>query len=216
MIMKHIKTFEGFVNEGYKSNVNEGEDTEGFIEALKAEVEKAGGYLHVDMQDPDVFALTKSYLSVDEIDTMFDSGKPVKDAIMFNLEDGLLDAEKSITAGVKKLGLNVNVKRLVQIYESAINEGVGDAIARDYEALIMSDVDFDDIYIGDDALDLLDKTLKSNKYGDNSKVYMTNKTFVEDSGKDWNALIQLIKSKNLKYDVIEDPEEGDAIVLFSR
>jgi hypothetical protein len=112
--MKHIKTFENFLSENHK--VNEGEDTEGFIEALKAEVEKAGGYLHVDMQDPDVFALTKSYLSVDEIDTMFDLGKPAKDAIMFNLEDGLLDAEKSITAGVKKLGLNVNVKRLVQIY----------------------------------------------------------------------------------------------------
>jgi len=97
-----------------------------------------------------------------------------------------------------------------------INEGAGDTIARDYEAQLVSDLDFDEIDLGDDALDTLDKTLKSNKYGDNSKVYMTNKTFVEDSGKDWNALIKLIKSKNLKYDVIEDPEEGDAIVLFSR
>jgi hypothetical protein len=114
--MKHIKTFEGFVNKANESKVNEGEDRESFVDALKGEVEKAGGYLHIDMQDPDVFALSKTYLNVDDIDKMFDSGKPVKDAIMFNIEDGILDAEKSIVAGVKKLGLNVNVKKLVQIW----------------------------------------------------------------------------------------------------
>lgn len=112
--MKHIKTFENFLSENHK--VNEGEDTEGFIEALKAEVEKAGGYLHVDPQDPDIFALTKANLSTGDLDSMFDLGKPAKDTFMTTVEDGLLDAEKKIADGAKKLGLNVNVKRLVQIY----------------------------------------------------------------------------------------------------
>jgi hypothetical protein len=97
-----------------------------------------------------------------------------------------------------------------------INEGAGDTIARDYDIFLVSDLDMDEIYLGDDALDLLDKTLKSNKYGDNSKVYMTNKHYIEDEGKDWNALVQSVKSKNIKYDVIEDDETSDAVILFAR
>ena len=112
--MKHIQTFENFLSENHK--VNEGEDTEGFIEALKGEVEKAGGYLYSDPDDSDIFALSKANLSTGDLDNMFDSGKPAKDAFMITVEDGLLDAEKTITDGAKKLGLNVNIKRLVQIY----------------------------------------------------------------------------------------------------
>lgn len=112
--MKHIKTFENFLSENRK--VNEGEDHEGFIEALKGEVEKAGGYLYSDPDDSDIFALSKANLSTGDLDNMFDSGKPAKDTFMTTIEDGILDAEKKITDGAKKLGLNVNIKRLVQIY----------------------------------------------------------------------------------------------------
>ena len=97
-----------------------------------------------------------------------------------------------------------------------INEGAGDTIARDYEAQLVSDLDFDEIDLGDDALDTLDKTLKSNKYGGNSKVYMTNKIFIEEEGKSWDSLVQAVKSKNIKHDLIEDPETSDAILLFAK
>lgn len=112
--MKHIKTFENFLNEN--ARVNEGEDREAFIEALKGEVEKAGGYLYSDPEDSEIFAISKSSLSTSDLDTMFDSGRPAKDTFMTTVEDGLLDAEKKIADGAKKLGINVNVKRLVQIY----------------------------------------------------------------------------------------------------
>jgi hypothetical protein len=101
-------------------------------------------------------------------------------------------------------------------YVTSVNEGAGDTIARDYDIFLVSDLDMDEIYLGDDALDTLDKTLKSKKYGDNNKVYITNKHYVEDEGKDWNALFKSFKSKNIKYDVIEDPETIDTILLFAR
>jgi hypothetical protein len=101
-------------------------------------------------------------------------------------------------------------------YVTSVNEGAGDTIARDYDIFLVSDLDMDEIYLGDDALDTLDKTLKSKKYGGNNKVYMTNKHYIEDEGKDWNALVQAVKSKNLTYDVIEDPETSDAILLFEK
>lgn len=93
-----------------------------------------------------------------------------------------------------------------------INEGAGDTIARDYEAILLSDVDFDDIYLSDDGVEWLDTTAKT--FGDNKKVYMTNKEFVEQEGKDWKTLLQLLKSKNVKHSVLDDDE--DSVVLFAR
>jgi hypothetical protein len=43
---------------------------------------------------------------------------------------------------------------------------------------------------------------------------MTNKEFVRDSGKDWDTLIQMLKSKNVKHEVFDDEE--DSVVLFER
>jgi hypothetical protein len=97
-----------------------------------------------------------------------------------------------------------------------INEGAGDVIAKDYAVFLVSELDLDGINLGDDAVDTLDKILKSNKYGGNSKVYMTNKIYVEDEGKSWDDLVKAVKSKNVKYDLIEDPETSDTILLFAR
>jgi hypothetical protein len=96
--------------------------------------------------------------------------------------------------------------------KTEINEGHSDTLARDYEANLMSDLDIDEIYLSDEGKDWLDKTAKT--YGDNKKVYMSNKTFIEGEGKDWNALIQLLKSKNIKHDILDDTE--DSIVLFAK
>ncbi len=98
------------------------------------------------------------------------------------------------------------------VNESVINEGAGDTIARDFEAELLSELDMDEIYLSDNGIDWLDKTAKA--YGDNKKVYMSNKSFVEGEGKDWNALLQLLKSKNIKHDVLDDEE--DSVVLFAR
>lgn len=93
-----------------------------------------------------------------------------------------------------------------------IYEGAGDALARDYEADLLSDVNTEDIYLSDDGVEWLDKTAKS--FGDNKKVYMINKEFVEQEGKDWKTLLQLLKSKNIKHAVLDDEE--DSVVLFAR
>lgn len=106
----------------------------------------------------------------------------------------------------------------IKTFEGFVNEGIlnesqADTIARDYEALLMSDVDFDDIYLSDDGIDWLDTTLKKN-FKSNATTYMTNKEFVRDSGKDWDTLIQMLKSKNVKHEVFDDEE--DSVVLFER
>ena len=212
--MKHIKTFEGFVNESYKSSVNESQDLEMFVNDLRKAVEQAGGYLYFDVESSEVGAVSKTQLNDTQIKTMFDSGKPVNGAYMFYMENGYIDnvSQKAIEKALKATGLTVDVKKLVKIHESVINEGAGDALARDYEADLLSDVNTEDIYLSDDGVEWLDKTAKS--FGDNKKVYMINKEFVEQEGKDWKTLLQLLKSKNIKHAVLDDKE--DSVVLFAR
>ena len=202
----NIKTFE--------SVVNESQDLEMFINDLKTAVEQAGGYLYFDEESYEVGAVSKTQLNDTQIKTMFDSGKPANGAYMFYMEDGYIDnvSQKAIEKALKATGLTVDVKKLVKIHESVINEGAGDTVARDYEAILLSDVDPDDIYLSDDGVEWLDKTAKS--FGDNKKVYMTNKEFVEQEGKDWKTLLQLLKSKNIKHAVLDDDE--DSVVLFAR
>lgn len=172
--MKHIKTFESFVNENNENltmMIQAGTEQES-LELLK----KAN--IYVKMSKPPQYG--------GDYEFEFKTEK---------------DAEKAE---------DVLAKHFNESEE--MNEGSGDTVARDYEADLLSDVNTEDIYLSDDGVEWLDKTAKS--FGDNKKVYMINKEFVEQEGKDWKTLLQLLKSKNIKHAVLDDKE--DSVVLFAR
>lgn len=99
------------------------------------------------------------------------------------------------------------------VNEGTINEGAADTIARDFDAQLVSDMDMDEIYLSDDGIDWLDTTLKKSFKG-NSTTYFVNKEYVESEGKDWNALLQMLKAKNVKHELLDDDE--DSVVLFEK
>jgi hypothetical protein len=117
--MKHIKTFESFNNEQIK--INESLDIDGFIDALKNEVETKGAHFYMDDSDDDayVFAVSKAALSDSDIKKMFDTGKPVTGAKMFYIDSDNVDTV-NIEKELKASGLNINYKPLIQAY---LNEG---------------------------------------------------------------------------------------------
>lgn len=100
----------------------------------------------------------------------------------------------------------------IKLFEQFINESAIKTIAKMYDATSISDIDSDDLYLGDDALNAFDKALKT-KYN-NDKAYMLNQNYVRDNGDSWETLIKTIKSKKLKHDIIIDDENDDVIVIF--
>lgn len=187
--MKHIKTFESFLNnedlnEQYKVVLGDGKltpikkgDSLRFTDAAKEK--GALGKLLQPYLDDTV-----------EFDSMAGGALRIK-----------IDGDTFI----------VDPSRFIKESEE-MNEGAGDTIARDYEAILLSDVDPDDIYLSDNGIQWLDATAKS--FGDNKKVYMTNKSHVEYHGKDWKTLLLLLKSKGVRYHTYDD--DKDSFVLFSR
>ncbi len=221
--MKHIKTFEGYVNESYKSNVNEFQnefqDLEKFINDLRTEVEKAGGYLYFDEDSGEVGAVSKTKLGDPQIKTMFDSGKPADGAYMFYMENGNIDnvSQKAIEKALKATGLTVDLKKLVKMHESVISESNEDAedLAEDWHAEVM---DADDAKTTAKQQDEVSKWITSvaSKMGAKDKFYLITKSMVEDNdglksaGLKWPLFLKLVK--DVKYE--ETKMDGDHIILF--
>jgi hypothetical protein len=172
--MKHIKTFEGFVNENndYRTMMIQAGTEQESLELLK----KAN--INVKMSKPPEYGGDYEF--------------------EFRTEK---DAQKAE---------DILAKHFNESEE--MNEGSGDTVARDYEADLLSDIDSDDFYLSDNGIQWLDATAKS--FGDNKKVYMTNKSHVEYHGKDWKTLLLLLKSKGVRYHTYDD--DKDSFVLFSR
>jgi hypothetical protein len=209
--MKHIKTFEGFVNESTVT-IQPMDKVTGPDEKVIQLVGSGGvpvSYFWSNIKK----GLVRSLAFAGNSETRIlvkckeDSGDQLIAQAIKDLGSKTWSDEMACTKEIEKY-----FKDNLKTFESVINEGAGDTVARDYEAILLSDVDFDDIYLSDDGVEWLDKTAKS--FGDNKKVYMTNKEFVEQEGKDWKTLLQMLKSKNIKHAVLDDDE--DSVVLFAR
>jgi hypothetical protein len=113
--MEHIKLFEQFINE----QLNEAVDIDGFISALELEIKNAGGHFYIDEESDDyVFAVSKKSLSPNQVTAMFDSGRPVSGAQMIHIDSGknINLQTKGIESALKKSGVNVSMKPLIDAY----------------------------------------------------------------------------------------------------
>lgn len=223
--MKHIKTFEGYLNESHNVNEfqNDFQDLEKFINDLRTEVEKAAGYLYFDEDSGEVGAVSRTKLSDPQIKTMFDSGKPADgDTYMFYMENGNIDnvSQEAIEKALKATGLtDVDLKKLVKIHESVINESNEDAedLAEDWHAEVM-DADDAKTTAGKAMDSLLSSWISSavSKMGANDKFYLITKNMVEDNdglkaaGLEWPLFLKLVK--DVKYE--ETKIDGDHVILF--
>jgi hypothetical protein len=102
-----------------RTQLNEAVDIDGFISALELEIQNAGGHFYIDEESDDyVFAVSKNSLSPNQVTDMFDSGKPVSGAQMIYIDSGknINLQTKGIESALKKSGVNVSIKPLINTY----------------------------------------------------------------------------------------------------